>query len=89
MLLNNGENLFNVSRRLGHASVAITTEVYAHVLEESDQKVADRFAQLMQEKKEKVEEKYVGQHFAHFANSRQNQTLKMVPRGRFVIRHFT
>lgn len=48
LLLTHGENLIVVSRRLGHATTAIAAEVYAHVLEESQQQATDHFAQVMQ-----------------------------------------
>jgi integrase len=42
-LLQAGENLKVVSERLGHASIQITADVYAHVLPEMDEGAADSF----------------------------------------------
>jgi len=43
------ENVKVVSERLGHASVAITLGVYAHVLPGDQRETAARFAALIQE----------------------------------------
>ena len=40
LLLNAGEPVHNVSKRLGHASVMVTVEVYAHCLEEFGKQMA-------------------------------------------------
>jgi integrase len=36
-----------VSERLGHATVAFTLDVYAHVLPKADREAAERVAQLL------------------------------------------
>jgi integrase len=36
-----------MSRRLGHSSVAITGDVYSHVVEELDRDAADKTADLL------------------------------------------
>jgi integrase len=38
-----------VSQRLGHATPAITMNIYAHVLPGNQRQAADRFAQLLME----------------------------------------
>lgn len=40
-LINKGANLHSISKRLGHSSYVITTNIYGHYLEEADQKIAD------------------------------------------------
>lgn len=40
LLLNSGEAVHNVSKRLGHKSVTMTMEVYAHLLGESGKQMA-------------------------------------------------
>lgn len=40
-LINRGANLHSISKRLGHSSYTITTNIYGHYLEEADQKIAD------------------------------------------------
>jgi integrase len=45
--LASGETLFEVSRRLGHSSVAFTGDIYAHVSSESMQTSAARMAQYV------------------------------------------
>jgi integrase len=42
-----GVDLHTMSRRLGHSSVAITGDVYSHVVEELDRDAADRTADLL------------------------------------------
>ena len=36
-----------VSERLGHATIAMTLDVYAHVLPAMDREAADRFGDLL------------------------------------------
>lgn len=48
ILLNEGVYIKDVSERLGHANVTTTLSVYAHVLPNRDQEVADVFARLME-----------------------------------------
>ncbi|MDQ4099507.1 MAG: tyrosine-type recombinase/integrase, partial [Chloroflexota bacterium] len=47
LLILAGVPLKVVSERLGHASVAITADVYAHVTVEADRSAADRIAELL------------------------------------------
>ena len=39
MLYFNGVDSVTISKRLGHAQVSTTADIYAHVMEEADQKV--------------------------------------------------
>ncbi|MSQ22796.1 MAG: site-specific integrase, partial [Dehalococcoidia bacterium] len=41
------ESLFDVSRRLGHGSIATTADLYGHVLPGAGKKQADAFARMM------------------------------------------
>lgn len=49
ILLQNGESLLLVARRLGHASVSTTGDVYAHLLPGWQKEAADGFARVMRE----------------------------------------
>lgn len=40
-LINKGANIHSISKRLGHADIKITSKIYAHYLEEADQKIAE------------------------------------------------
>ena len=41
MLYFNGMDSVSISKRLGHAQVSTTANIYAHVMEAADQKSAD------------------------------------------------
>jgi integrase len=47
LALSSGVNPRIVSARLGHATVALTLDVYSHVLPQADQEAADRIAELL------------------------------------------
>lgn len=47
LLLANGENAKVVSERLGHSSVALTLDVYSHVLPDMQQRAAERLESLL------------------------------------------
>ena len=49
VVLQAGQNVVVVSKRLGHSAVSITTDVYAHVLPGWQRQAADAFAEAMQE----------------------------------------
>ena len=46
MLNFNGVDSVSISKRLGHAQVSTTANIYAHVMEEADQKSADILAEI-------------------------------------------
>ena len=48
VVLQEGENIVVVSKRLGHANVSITTDIYAHALPGWQRQAADRFAAAME-----------------------------------------
>jgi integrase len=47
LLLASGENVKVVSERLGHASAALTLDVYSHVLPDMQQRAAERLEDLL------------------------------------------
>jgi integrase len=47
LLLASGENVKVVSERLGHASAALTLDVYSHVLPDMQQRAAERMEQIL------------------------------------------
>ncbi len=49
VMLQNGASLLLVSRRLGHASVSTTGDVYGHLLPGAQKEAADAFAKAMEE----------------------------------------
>lgn len=46
MLFFNSVDGVSISKRLGHAQVSTTANIYAHVMEEADQKNADILAEI-------------------------------------------
>jgi integrase len=48
-LLGHGVSLPTVSRRLGHASTAVTAQVYAHVLGGADREAGDVIGAILQQ----------------------------------------
>ena len=50
MLYFNGVDSVSISKRLGHAQVSTTANIYAHVMEAADQKNADILADVFLKK---------------------------------------
>lgn len=50
MLYFNGVDSVSISKRLGHAQVSTTANIYAHVIEEADKKNADILADVFLKK---------------------------------------
>lgn len=50
MLYFNGVDSISISKRLGHAQVSTTVNIYAHVMEEADQRNADILAAVFLKK---------------------------------------
>lgn len=48
LMLANGEPMKTISERLGHASIGITMNLYAHVTEEMQEAAAERMGQLLE-----------------------------------------
>lgn len=53
-LLEEGENLVTVSRRVGHSRTDTTQNIYAHLLEGADAKIADKAADIFLRKDKKT-----------------------------------
>ena len=49
VMLQNGASLLLVSRRLGHASVATTGDVYGHLMPGAQKEAANAFAKAMEQ----------------------------------------
>ena len=50
MLYFNGVDSVSISKRLGHAQVSTTANIYAHVMEEADQRNADILSSIFLKK---------------------------------------
>ena len=50
LLISEGVDVLTVSKRLGHAQVSTTANIYAHVMEEADQRNADILADVFLKK---------------------------------------
>lgn len=50
MFYSNGVDSVSISKRLGHAQVSTTANIYAHVMEEADQRNADILADVFLKK---------------------------------------
>jgi integrase len=48
LALSSGVNPRIVSGRLGHSTVALTLDIYSHILPQADQDAADRIAALIE-----------------------------------------
>lgn len=46
LLINQGVDIVAVSKRLGHAKVSTTTDIYAHILQKADEKASDTISDL-------------------------------------------
>ena len=53
LLISEGVDVLTVSKRLGHAKVSTTLDIYSHVLAKSDQKASDTLDDLIFKKKNK------------------------------------
>ena len=49
VVLQQGQNIVVVSKRLGHANVSITTDIYAHALPGWQKQAARAFAETMED----------------------------------------
>ena len=52
LLISEGVDILTVSKRLGHAKVSTTLDIYSHVLAKSDQQASDKLDTLLFEKNE-------------------------------------
>lgn len=46
LLINNGINILSISKRLGHANVSITLNVYSHLMESTDNDMMEKIAKI-------------------------------------------
>jgi len=54
ILINQGVDTITVSKRLGHARTSTTTDIYAHLLKNSDSAAADKLENALTSKKKKT-----------------------------------
>jgi len=47
ILINNGIDIVAVSKRLGHAKVSTTTDIYSHIIKKADEGAADSIAEAL------------------------------------------
>ena len=56
ILFNQGVDTITVSKRLGHARTSTTTDIYAHLLKNSDSAAADKLENVLNKKKKNIEQ---------------------------------
>ena len=47
ILINSGKDVVSVSKRLGHAKVSTTTDIYSHIIMEADEQASECLADVM------------------------------------------
>ena len=47
LLIYNGTDALTVSKRLGHAKVSTTTDIYSHVIKQADERAAESIADVI------------------------------------------
>lgn len=47
VLINSGKDVVSVSKRLGHAKVSTTTDIYSHIIREADEQASECLADIM------------------------------------------
>ena len=47
ILINSGKDVVAVSKRLGHAKVSTTTDIYSHIIREADEQASECLADIM------------------------------------------
>ncbi|MEG1564421.1 MAG: site-specific integrase [Bacteroides sp.] len=47
VLINSGKDVVSVSKRLGHAKVSTTTDIYSHIIAEADEEASDCLADVL------------------------------------------
>lgn len=47
VLINSGKDVVSVSKRLGHAKVSTTTDIYSHIIQEADEQASECLADVM------------------------------------------
>lgn len=51
VLIHNGTDIVSVSKRLGHARVSTTTDIYSHIMQEADQQATECLADVLLRRK--------------------------------------
>ncbi|MFB0921179.1 MAG: tyrosine-type recombinase/integrase [Oscillospiraceae bacterium] len=51
LLINNGQDIVTVSKRLGHSRTSTTLDIYAHVLQEADSAASECMANVVLRKR--------------------------------------
>ena len=54
ILIQNGQDIVSVSKRLGHAQTSTTANIYAHIIAEADERAADCIAGAILRKNSKT-----------------------------------
>ena len=76
MLYFNGVDSVSISKRLGHAQVSTTADIYAHVMEEADQRNADILADVFLNKAWIFQASWIKVEFSEtqkFPNAQKNK----------------
>ena len=47
LLIYNGTDTLTVSKRLGHAKVSTTTDIYSHAIKQADERAAESIADVI------------------------------------------
>jgi site-specific recombinase XerD len=47
VLINSGKDIVSVSKRLGHAKVSTTTDIYSHIIRQADEQASDCLADVL------------------------------------------
>lgn len=53
VLINSGKDVVSVSKRLGHAKVSTTTDIYSHIIKQADEQASECLADVMLRPKKK------------------------------------
>ena len=54
ILIQNGQDIVSVSKRLGHAQTSTTTNIYSHIIQEADERASECIAGAILRKKSKI-----------------------------------
>ncbi len=50
----NGVDSITISKRLGHAKISTTTDIYSHIMKQADEQAADCIADVMLRPKKQI-----------------------------------
>lgn len=51
VLISNGKDVVSISKRLGHANVSTTTDIYSHIIQEADERASECIADVLLRRK--------------------------------------